>query len=280
MSFQYMPLYTGDYLRDTRFLTPLKHGIYLLSLIHCWDSKGPMPLDEQECAGICNCRSADEIEALRYILGRFFVAMPDGHYNMRIQKEIERSEAISGVRSIAGKLGYEAKAKQLLSKSKASATTISPSPSPSPSPENTKVSKTVATGVNPIATKKHVSSETWASYAKAYEQRYGVEPVRNASVNAMLASLVNKLGESEAPAVAAFYVSHQKASYVAAGHSVKLLMLDAESLRTQWATGRKVMSRDACEADRVSSVVDMAGMVGAKLDAERLQITSSTKAIP
>jgi len=130
MSFQYMPLYTGDYLRDTRFLTPLKHGIYLLSLIHCWDSKGPMPLDEQECAGICNCRSADEIEALRYILGRFFVAMPDGHYNMRIQKEIERSEAISGVRSIAGKLGYEAKAKQLLSKSKASATTISPSPSP------------------------------------------------------------------------------------------------------------------------------------------------------
>jgi uncharacterized protein YdaU (DUF1376 family) len=131
MSFQYMPLYTGDYLRDTRFLTPLKHGIYLLSLIHCWDSKGPMPLDEQEAAGICNCRSADEIEALRYVLGRFFVCNEYGHFNIRMQKEIERSESISGARSEAGKLGYQAKAKQLLSKSKASATTISPSPSPS-----------------------------------------------------------------------------------------------------------------------------------------------------
>jgi uncharacterized protein YdaU (DUF1376 family) len=130
MSFQYMPLYTGDYLRDTRFLTPLKHGIYLLALVHCWDSKGPMPLDEQECAGICNCRSADEVEALRYILERFFVRNDYGYFNVRMQKEIERSEAISGARSVAGKAGYQAKAKQLLGKSLASATTISPSLSP------------------------------------------------------------------------------------------------------------------------------------------------------
>ena len=82
MSFAYLPLFTGDYLRDTRHLTPLRHGIYLLGLMHCWDSKGPMPLDEQECASICNCRSADEIEALRYVLERFFVRMDDGHYTI------------------------------------------------------------------------------------------------------------------------------------------------------------------------------------------------------
>jgi hypothetical protein len=31
MSFAYLPLYTGDYIRDTRHLTPLRHGIYLLT---------------------------------------------------------------------------------------------------------------------------------------------------------------------------------------------------------------------------------------------------------
>jgi len=110
-----MPIYTGDYLRDTRHLTPQKHGVYLLLLMHCWDQKGPLPLDEQECAGIANCRSSDEIEAIRYILGKYFVRMDDGWYNTRMQHEIERSEVISMARSSAGRKGYEAKAKQLLS---------------------------------------------------------------------------------------------------------------------------------------------------------------------
>lgn len=134
MSFAYLPLFTGDYLRDTRHLTPLKHGVFLLALMHCWDSKGPMPLDEQECAGICNCRSADEVEAMRYVLGRFFTRMEDGHYNHRMQKEVERSEQISGARSEAGRKGYEARAKHLPSKSQAIAKQVHLSPSPSPSP--------------------------------------------------------------------------------------------------------------------------------------------------
>ena len=137
MSFAYLPLYTGDYLRDTRHLTPLRHGVFLLALMHCWDSKGPMPLDEQECAGICNCRSADEVEALRYVLGKYFVRMVDGHYNRRMAIEVERSEAISGARSEAGKKGWQAKAKQLLSKSLAS---VPPHPHPQsiPTPKEEK----------------------------------------------------------------------------------------------------------------------------------------------
>lgn len=126
MSFAFLPLYTGDYLRDTRHLTPLKHGIYLLLLMHCWDQRGPLPLDEQETAGISNCRSADEIEALRYVLDRYFIRMTDGWYNKRMQVEVERSENISKARSDAGKRGYEAKAKQLLTKSQASDSTPTP----------------------------------------------------------------------------------------------------------------------------------------------------------
>lgn len=138
MSFAYLPMFTGDYLRDTRHLTPLKHGIYLLLLFHCWDTRGPAPLDEQECSGIANCRSADEIEALRYVLARFFVRMEDGHYNKRMQTEIERSENISRARAEAGRKGYQAFAKHLPGKSTASASIPIPIPIPSPSPGTTK----------------------------------------------------------------------------------------------------------------------------------------------
>lgn len=126
MSFAFLPLYTGDYLRDTRHLTPLKHGVYLLLLMHCWDQKGPLPLDEQECAGIANCRSADEIESLRYVLERYFVHMEDGWYQGRMQREVERAGSISKARSEAGTKGYQAKAKQLPNKSQARASTPTP----------------------------------------------------------------------------------------------------------------------------------------------------------
>lgn len=143
MSFAFLALYTGDYLRDTRHLTPLKHGVYLLLLMHCWDQRGPLPLDEQECAGIANCRSADEVDALRYILKRFFTKMDDGWYNRRMQLEVERAGTISSARSQAGKLGYQAKAKQLLSKSQASDSTPTTTPTITPT-TTTKIKNTVS----------------------------------------------------------------------------------------------------------------------------------------
>ena len=101
MSFAYLPLYTGDYLRDTRALTPLEHGVFLMLLMYCWDTRGPLPLDEQDCAGLANCRSNTEIDALRKVLRKFFIRMDDGYYNKRIQREIEKSVNISNKRSEA-----------------------------------------------------------------------------------------------------------------------------------------------------------------------------------
>lgn len=136
MSFAFLALYTGDYLRDTRHLTPLKHGIYLLLLIYCWDTRGPVPLDEQEAAGIANCRSADEIEALRYVLERYFVRCDDGWYNERMVKEVSKAEALSTVWSAAGKRGAEArlKVRQAKAKPRPSLGRTPPPPPPLSSP--------------------------------------------------------------------------------------------------------------------------------------------------
>jgi uncharacterized protein YdaU (DUF1376 family) len=146
MSFAFMPFFTGDYLRDTRHLTPAKHGIFLLLLMHCWDQKGPVPIDEQEAAGIANCRSADEIESLRYILLKYFVRMDDGWYNRRMQAEVERSDALSGKRREAGKIGAAARVKQLpqkgnlaiAGKSQAIAKQVPHTPTPTLTPINSK----------------------------------------------------------------------------------------------------------------------------------------------
>ena len=102
MSFAYMRLYTGDYLRDTQHLSCSEHGIYLKLLMYCWDQKGPVPLDERKQHGIVNARSGDEVEAVRRILAEFFVRMGDGHYNKRISEEIAECAQISSKRSAAG----------------------------------------------------------------------------------------------------------------------------------------------------------------------------------
>ena len=190
MSFAYMPIFTGDYLRDTRHLSPLRHGVYLLALMHCWDSKGPMPLDEQEAAGICNCRSSDEIEALRYILGRYFIKMDDGHYNKRMSEEVAKTERLSGAFREAGLKSAEArraKARGASTKveptfnqpsSKVEPRLVSPSPSPSPSHEEEHSGKSVSspaedpkpaprkrsTPAAPLQCPPDVDAQVWADW--------------------------------------------------------------------------------------------------------------------
>lgn len=149
MSFAFMPVYTGDYLRDTQHLSMSEHGCYLKLLMHCWDQKGPAPLDERKLCGIVNARSSDEILALRRVLEEFFTKMDDGWYNHRMQREIERSENISKARSTAGKAGYQAKAKQLLSKSQARASTPTPTPTTKTTPTPTPAGQDLPLSVRP-----------------------------------------------------------------------------------------------------------------------------------
>jgi uncharacterized protein YdaU (DUF1376 family) len=203
MSFAFLPFYTGDYLRDTRHLSTSKHGIYLLLLMHCWDQKGPIPLDEQEAAGIANCRSTDEIEALRYILGKYFVRCEDGWYNDRMQREVDRADAISGARQSAGRAGANARmaklrerqanAQQLPSKSSASVQQVT-LPPPPPLPLQPEIPPHEREAPRSIVYPPGFS-EFWKAYPrkqgkdKAFTQWKRLRPDR-AMLDAMLAALV------------------------------------------------------------------------------------------
>jgi hypothetical protein len=98
-----------------------------------------------------------------------------------------------------------------------------------------------------------LTADVWNAYAQAYQQRYSVPPVRNKRVNGMLAQFVERVGAEEAPAIADFYVRHSRGLYVSARHDVTLLLRDAEGLRTEWATGRRVTDTEARQADRTAS---------------------------
>ena len=106
---------------------------------------------------------------------------------------------------------------------------------------------------------------TWAAYSDAYAERYGVRPVRNAKANAAIKGVVRRLGASESPAVAGFFVGHCDAYYTRRCHDVGLLQADAEKLRTEWATGRAVTSLAARQQERAGT---MAGIVN-EIIAER-----------
>lgn len=276
MSFAYMPLFTGDYLRDTQHLSMSEHGAYLKLLMHCWDQKGPVPLDERKLMGICNARSTDEIEAMRRVIGEFFVRMDDGHYNRRMQSEIERSEALSRVRSNAGRMGYEAKAKQLPSKSLASARhkPLSPSPSPSSSLSSTSTQASSSTPkskpleIAESSGAQELAKATWETYRSAFASRWGTDPVRNARVNSQVKQVVAALGV-DAPNVAAYFVSHNDRFYVSKRHPVGCLLKDAEGLHVQWATGVKSTSLEAKSAESIDSVYEQVRRVSAQLEGKK-----------
>lgn len=99
------------------------------------------------------------------------------------------------------------------------------------------------------------TQQIWTAYREAYRNRYNTEPVRNQKVNSQVKQLVERLG-IEAPAVAEFYLSHNGRYYVEKCHSVGCLLADAEKLRTEWATGRRVTNAQAQQADKSQSNLD------------------------
>jgi hypothetical protein len=127
-------------------------------------------------------------------------------------------------------------------------------PEPEPEPEPS-LSGTPAAPAAPPAEKP--AAETWRAYSEAYEHRYGAPPKANATVMGQVAAFVKRIGRDEAPAVAAFYVEHSSRWYAEKGHAVGAMLSDAEKLRTEWATGRRITATQARQGDRLQATGDV-----------------------
>lgn len=94
---------------------------------------------------------------------------------------------------------------------------------------------------------------TWAAYASAYRDRHGVAPVRNAKVNANVRQIVQRLGHSEAPLVAAWFLTVNERYVVQNMHDLGALLTKCEAYRTQWVTGRQMTQTSAQQHDQTQS---------------------------
>lgn len=104
--------------------------------------------------------------------------------------------------------------------------------------------------------KKQANADTWKAYSDAFFARYETEPVRNAKVNGQIAQLVARLGAEEAPQVARFFLGHNDAFYVRKAHSIDCLLADAEKLRMEWATNRRITGAKAKQVESTQANVD------------------------
>jgi uncharacterized protein YdaU (DUF1376 family) len=251
----WMPLYIGDYLADTSRLTTEQHGAYFLLMMDYWRNGAP-PDNDQILSSICRC-SPNSWAQIRNALKGFFNIANGIWSHSRIEMERERAAKNNEARSESGKIGAakrwqndsERIANALANTCQIDAPSPSPSPSPSPLPSSSTPPKPVASG-KPDANPQNV--ETWKAYKTAYSIRYGVDPVRNKTVNSQIKAFVERLGV-ESPQVAAHYVRSNTAFYVRSKHGTGPMLKDAEGLRTEWATGKTVTQTAAMQADKTET---------------------------
>ncbi|WP_285311611.1 helix-turn-helix domain-containing protein [Stenotrophomonas maltophilia] len=110
---------------------------------------------------------------------------------------------------------------------------------------------------------------TWTAYATAYRERHSVAPVRNAKVNANVRQIVQRLGHSEAPLVAAWFLTVNERYVVQNMHDLGSLLAKCEAYRTQWATGRQVTEEAARQTDKTQTNLGAADAAKALLAQRR-----------
>ncbi len=100
MSRKWMPIFWGDYHRDTQHLTLAQHGAYLLLIGHSWQH-GSIPNTDDGCAAVTK-QTRKHWLAMKPVIMPYF--REDGSHK-RILTEIEKAERKIMQRSIAGQKG-------------------------------------------------------------------------------------------------------------------------------------------------------------------------------
>jgi uncharacterized protein YdaU (DUF1376 family) len=100
----WMPVYVGDYLKDTSHLTTTEHGAYFLLLMFAWCHNGFVPESRRQCRGIAKL-SEEEWKNSAPVIMAFFEKTEKGYRQNRLSLELERAKSMINNRSFIGKLG-------------------------------------------------------------------------------------------------------------------------------------------------------------------------------
>ncbi len=266
----YMPLYVADYLRDTRCLALPTRGAWMDMLCALWNapkrglkkltldgwagevgrpssevSLAIIDLEQNRVGKIIRKKNAENVEEIT-IMSLRMIRDEALRKRKAKQKQDQRDKRMSPPLSHPCPQNVEAMSPGYIRVRSQSQKSESEEESGEEKKEERKTKICGQVKTVPAVAK---STATWHAYATAYRARYGVEPVRNQKTNALLCQLVDRLGVTDAPTVAEFYLSHNSPLYVRGRHPPNLLVRDAEGLRTQWATGTKATSTEIRQAE-------------------------------
>jgi uncharacterized protein YdaU (DUF1376 family) len=280
----YYRRYIGDYGRDTTSLSLAEHGAYALLLDAYYADEHALPAD----LGLLNriCRATDKAEqaAVKRVADKFFPVNGDGlRHNARADRELGKAKNAIEQMTEAGRRGAGkrwgtdggldtggdrggdrvphkkgGKKRRVGHAGDDAGANAGGDTTTTHQPPTTSL-QTPGTNLQPPEQPSGAHSAagrtnpTWLAYAAAYEARYHVAPVRNRKINGLLAAFVERVPAAEAPDIAAFYVGSEKGLYRSARHCVDLLLRDAEGLRTEWVTGRRVTDTEARQADQTAT---------------------------
>ena len=105
----WMPMFWGDYARDTGHLNAAGHGAYLMLIKHYWCTGKPLNDDDDELWRIACCDSKKEWQKLRPKIVRLFQAEGGELRHKRVETELSRAAANVAKRADAGRLGAASK---------------------------------------------------------------------------------------------------------------------------------------------------------------------------
>jgi len=183
----WMPLYWGDYLRDTGHLSAAEHGAYLLLIGHYWTTGKPLPNDDTLLARIARMAPKAWKQA-RSIIEPFFQVSGNEWSHKRIAAELAKWERLIEAKSNAGRASALARAQQSgqqninrcsTYEATNTPTKFNPSPSPSPSPSPEVRTPTIPTGSSPPKpTKGTRLADDWKpdEADRAYALERGIAP--------------------------------------------------------------------------------------------------------
>ena len=129
----WMPLYIGDYLRDTMHLTTEQHGAYLLLIMAAWTRGGVLPADPTALANIARVGPQRWVQ-VGPAIADFFKAENGKWVHSRIQLESIKANKTKEKRQEAGKYAAEKRWESHTNRIPIASASDTPSPSPSPSP--------------------------------------------------------------------------------------------------------------------------------------------------
>lgn len=102
---KFMPMYWGDYARDTGDLNNAGHGAYLMLIKHYWGTGRPLPDDDAKLWRIACCDSIGAWKKLRPAIAPFF-KIGDGQWrHARVDRELAKAAERYEKRSKAGQKG-------------------------------------------------------------------------------------------------------------------------------------------------------------------------------